>query len=189
MQKAVDELGNEALPYYMSLAPVRMLNDNDREMNVYEIGNCINKMNEIRKKNNEIAEFKNYIKDFNTKYAVNLNKYLNKESAEFGISDIYDICDAFLSNYEDKREMKEFKEKSGIDFEVLKEDCFDFNGKYFFYSYYGDENRTLAHVDSSKLFREELYFMKRRLDADITPENEDAFERFFTTKDVNDFRT
>ena len=46
--------------------------------------------------------------------------------------------------------------------------------KYFFYSYYGDENRTLAHVDSSKLFREELYFMKRRLDADITPENEDA---------------
>ena len=174
VQKAVDELGNEALPYYMSLAPVRMLNENDREMNVYEIGNCINKMNEIRKKNNEIAEFKNYIKDFNTKYAVNLNKYLNKESAEFGISDIYDICDAFLSNYEDKREMKEFKEKSGIDFEVLEEDCFDFNGKYFFYSYYGDENRTLAHVDSSKLFREELYFMKRRLDADITPENEDA---------------
>jgi hypothetical protein len=57
VQKAVDELGNEALPYYMSLAPVRMLNDNDREMNVYEIGNCINKMNEIRKKNNEIAEF------------------------------------------------------------------------------------------------------------------------------------
>ena len=58
--------------------------------------------------------------------------------------------------------------------EVLKEDCFDFNGKYFFYSFYGDENRTLAHVDSSKLFREELYFMKRRLDTDITPENEDA---------------
>ena len=32
----------------------------------------------------------------------------------------------------------------------------------------------MAHVDSSKLSRKELYFMKRRLDADITPENEDA---------------
>jgi len=70
--------------------------------------------------------------------------------------------------------MKEFKEKSGIDFDILKEDCFDFFGKDFLYSFYGDKNKILAHVDSSKLLRKELYFMKRRLDADITPENEDA---------------
>ena len=174
VQKAVNDLDLEALPYRMTLAPVRMLNDNDREMNVYEIGSCAEKMNEIRKQNNEIAQLKEYIKNFNAKYAVNWNKYFNKETAEFDFNEISSICDAFLSNYVEKKEMKEFKEKSGIDFDILKEDCFDFFGKDFLYSFYGDKNKILAHVDSSKLLRKELYFMKRRLDADITLENEDA---------------
>ena len=174
VQKAVNDLDLEALPNRMTLAPVRMINDNDREMNVYEIGSCVEKMNEIRKQNNEIAQLKEYIKNFNAKYAVNWNKYFNKETAEFDLNDISNICDAFLSNYVEKKEMKEFKEKSGIDFDILKEDCFDFFGKDFLYSFYGDKDKILAHVDSSKLLRKELYFMKRRLDADITPENEDA---------------
>ena len=70
--------------------------------------------------------------------------------------------------------MKDFKEKTELNFDVLKEDCLDFFGKVYLYNYHGDKDKILAHVDSSKLLREELYFMKRRLDADITPENEDA---------------
>ena len=70
--------------------------------------------------------------------------------------------------------MKEFKEKSGINFDELKEDCFDFFGKDFLYSFHGDKDKIYTHSDSSNILREELYFMKRRLDTDITPENEDA---------------
>ena len=158
----------------MTLAPVRVIGDYDGEINVYAFDSCIEKMNEIRQQNNEISQLKDYIKNFNEKYAVNWNKYFNKETAEFDFNEISSICDAFLSNYVEKKEMKEFKEKSGINFDELKEDCFDFFGKDFLYSFHGDKDKIYAHSDSSNILREELYFMKRRLDTDITPENEDA---------------
>ena len=59
-------------------------------------------------------------------------------------------------------------------FTELKEDCLDFFGKDFLYSFHGDKDKIYTHSDSSNILREELYFMKRRLDTDITPENEDA---------------
>ena len=65
--------------------------------------------------------FKNlniFFKDFKTKYAANWNKYFNKETSDFDVLETFLICDGFLSNYLEKKEMKEFKEKSGIDFEV-----------------------------------------------------------------------
>ena len=34
---SISKLGNNALPYQMTLAPVRMINDNDREMKVYDL--------------------------------------------------------------------------------------------------------------------------------------------------------
>ena len=175
VKNAVNDLGNVALPNQMTLAPVRMINDNDREMKVYDIGECAKKRKEVRKQNNENIEvLKEYIKNFNAKYAESWNKFFNKEEAYFELSEIYNICDSFLSDNADKREMKEFKEKTGLNFTLLNEDCFDFHEKEYLYSIHGDEGKILAHVDSSKLLSEELYFMKRRLDADITPENEDA---------------
>ena len=171
----INDLENAALPNQMTLAPVRMINDNDREMNVYDLGECTKKRNEVRKQNNENIEvLKEYIKNFNAKYAESWNKFFNKEEAYFELSEIYNICDSFLSDNADKREMKEFKEKTGLNFTLLNEDCFDFHEKEYLYSIHGDEGKILAHVDSSKLLSKELYFMKRRLDADITPENEDA---------------
>ena len=84
------------------------------------------------------------------------------------------ICDAFLSNYWDDRTMSDFKQKTGLNFTELNDDCFEFFRMYFLYCFYGDEEKALAHVDSSGLMRELIYFMKRRIDADITPVNEDS---------------
>jgi hypothetical protein len=126
----------------------------------------VRKRKEVRKQNNENIEvLKEYIKNFNAKYAESWNKFFNKEEAYFELSEINSICDSFLSDNADKREMKEFKEKTGLNFTILNEDCFDFHEKEYLYSIHGDEGKILAHVDSSKLLSEELYFMKRRLDA------------------------
>ncbi len=103
VQKAVNDLDVAALPYKMTLAPVRVIGDNDGEINVYAFDSCIEKMNEIRQQNNEISQLKDYIKNFNEKYAVNWNKYFNKETAEFDFNEISSICDAFLSNYVEKK--------------------------------------------------------------------------------------
>ena len=175
IQKEIDELGEAALPHLMTLAPVRMINDNERKINVYEIKECKKARDKVLKRNNEkIQVFKDYVIEFNGKYANDWNKYFNKTKANFTIDELHDICDAFVSNYVERREMTVFKEKTGLNFTVLNEDCNDYLEKLYFYSYHGDENKTLAHVASSKLLREVLYFMKRRLDADITTENEDS---------------
>lgn len=70
--------------------------------------------------------------------------------------------------------MKEFKDKTEIDFDIFYDDCLHFYKMYYMYYYYGDEERLLAYVESSKIMRELLYYMKRRLDADITEIDEDA---------------
>ena len=128
-----------------------------------------NKLNRIN-----VQELKDVVKNFNGKYAESLNKYFNKETASFDGVELDDICDAFLSNYVDKREMKEFKAKSGLDFDIFKEDCFNYTGSYYIYGFHGDEDKIFTRVESSRLIRKELYYMKRRLDADISAENEDA---------------
>ena len=64
--------------------------------------------------------------------------------------------------------------KTGLNFTELNDDCFEFFRMYYLYCFHGDDEKALAHVDSSGLMRELIYFMKRRIDADITPVNEDS---------------
>lgn len=159
----------------MTLAPVRMINNNDRKMNVYDLDQCVEKRDDIKQKNAEtIPELIEYIKNFNEKYKTSFDKYLHNSNGEYDIYDLNDICDAFLSNYWDNRTMSDFKQKTGLNFEQLNEDCFEFFKMYYLYCFHGDEEKALAHVDSSKIMRELIYYMKRSIDADITPKNEDA---------------
>ena len=175
IQDAVDEIESVALPYQMTLIPIRMISDNDREIIIGDIEECKEESNAIFSQNTQnVQELKDIVKYFNGKYAESLNKYFNKETASFDIKELYDICDAFLSDYVDKREMKEFKAKSGLDFDIFKEDCFNYTGSYYIYGFHGDEDKIFTRVESSRLIRKELYYMKRRLDADISAENEDA---------------
>ena len=75
----IDSLNKAALPYRMTLAPVRMFNDNDRKMNVYDIEECQKERDEIKKKNiDNSPKLKNYIINFNIKYAESFNKYFGK---------------------------------------------------------------------------------------------------------------
>ena len=49
--------------------------------------------------------------------------------------------------------------------------CFDFFNVYYREWTYGDEERILAILESSKLMREFIHYMKKRVDADIAGEN------------------
>ena len=101
----------------MTLAPVRMVNDNDRKMKVYDLEECIEERDDIKKKNAEtIPELIEYIKQFNQKYNTSFNKYFSDSNGEFDVFELNDICDAFLSNYWDDRTMSDFKQKNRIKF-------------------------------------------------------------------------
>ena len=68
--------------------------------------------------------------------------------------------------------MTEFKEKTELNFTELDEVCYDFFRIFYLYGFHGDDEKALAHVDSSKLMKELVFYIKRRLDADITSTNE-----------------
>ena len=132
IQEALEDLGENALPYKMTLAPVRMSNDLDRKFNVYDIEECKAERDETKQKNNEnIEEWIEYLNDFNEEYAESWNKFFGTEGKTYSISEIYDICDSFLSDYWDGRNMTNFYEKTGLDFVALNEDCFDFLRQYY----------------------------------------------------------
>ena len=86
--------------------------------------------------------------------------------------EIYNFCDAIISSYADQRNISDFK-KTGVNVTVMNDYCNEFMRVYYVYQIHGDDEKALAHVDSSKLMSELMYFMKRRLDADITEEDED----------------
>ena len=180
IEKAIKELDGSALPYRMMLAPARMVSDKEIKMSIHNIGECEEKTDKIKKDNEKIQEYKDYVKKFNKEYAESFNKYYKKEKAEFKIKDLKNICGDFLADYTEDREMKEFKEATGLDFDKLKTDCLDFYKNYYFYSYYGDKDRLLAVIETSKMMREFIFYMKRRLDADMTEVDEDADYRDYS---------
>ena len=53
IQQDVDELGDATLPHLMTLAPFRMINENERKINVYEIKDCKKARDKVLKRNNE----------------------------------------------------------------------------------------------------------------------------------------
>ena len=112
----------------------------------------------IAKDNLNIKEFKDFIAKINQDYAEKLNKYYKKEKAEFDILEFNSICDSFLCDYTEDRTMQDFKDKTGLDFDKLKDVCFDLIKMVYIYGFHGDEEKIYAHVESSKFFREILYF-------------------------------
>ena len=173
IQNEITNLSSAALPYKMTLAPVRMFNNNERRFKVYDIDTCRVVKDSIKKQNRETIEYiKNFTAEFNQKYGGYLNEFYDQDK-EYDILDIEDFCDAFASCYTDQRELTEIK-KTGLNIDEMNDYCYEYYRVNYLYHIHGDQNKTLAHISSSRIMREILYYMKRRVDADMTPENEDA---------------
>ena len=174
IQDAIEDLENNSLPNSMIIAPVRMINDNDKKMNVYDLEECIEERNERKRKNREtIPIISEETKNFNDKYGEKLNQFFNSSDKEYSFPEINDICDSFLSSYYDNKNLSNF-ESVGINLTEFDSYCWAYYRISYLYEFCGDEDKELAHVDSSKIMRELVYYIKRRLDADITLEDEDS---------------
>ena len=175
IETAKKELEKSALPYKMILTPIRMISKSEKLMNLHDIGTCIEKMNTLKQNNAKDNQvFKDYIKAFNDKYGKKLNKYYKEKTDVFSYKKLKNICSDFICDYTENRTLTEFKTKTGIDLDKFKDDCLENYEMYYKYVYHGDEDKAFAHVESSKLMREVLYYMKRRIDANMTEKDEDA---------------
>ena len=172
---AKNELHSSALPYRMILTPIRMISKSEKLMNLHDIGTCKEKMEKLKEYNalnNPI--FKIYTDKFNHDYGKQLNKYYKEANDTFYYKKLKNICSDFICDYTDNRALTEFKTKTGINLDEFNEACLEHYEMYYKYVYHGDEEKAFAHVESSKLLREVLYYMKRRIDANMTEEDEDA---------------
>ena len=162
-------LVNYALPNSMTMIPIRTITINDRKMRIYHLGICESKIKAFQKENEKLESLINIQNIFKEKYAENLNSFYGKNET-YNLKFIYNFCDAFISDYTDNRQLNELK-NSGVDFENLKSYCFDFNTLYFRDYELGDKNGEAAKLDASTLMEEFIYYMKKRIDADINGEN------------------
>ena len=168
---AIKRLERSALPNKMMLAPIRMINYNERRIRLFDIQGCTDEREEIKEKNRESLEvIKNLVTDYNNRYGQKLNEFFGTNSKTYDLLDMNSFCDAFLCAYVDTRELTEFQ-KTGLNFTELLEYCYEYNKINFLYHWSGDKERVLPHLETSALIAEFIYYMKKRIDADINGEN------------------
>jgi len=161
INEAIKKLEGSALPNRMMLAPIKMINHNERKIILFDIEGCKEEREEIKKKNRESIELlKNLEADFNTKYGQQLNNFFGTNSQTYDLLYMNSFCDAFISAYTDTRELTEFQ-KTGINFTELLDYCIEYNKINFLYHWAGDKERVLPHLETSKLMAEFISYMKK----------------------------
>ena len=169
-----EQLGDQALPDYMTLAPIRMINHLEKKIIIYDIPKCLFRRDEWRQKNIENVPTLNETVDlFNTKYLPDI-KYLYenyiKDDTGYDIHFVDNFCDAYIAGYTEGKKMENFTWNDTVKEELLKY-CYNFGALNFRDWISGDENRTLATMEASKLLREFMHYAKERIDASIKGEN------------------
>ena len=169
IEKNIEKIKGNALPNLMTLIPVRMINDEEKKITIYDIGECKEKRDQIKEKNRKtLPIIINMEKEFNNKYGKILNQFYGEEK-------IYDyvfmnrFCDGVISSLFEGRDLTEFK-KTKIDLNVIKEYCFEVQKMNYQEHILGDDEHILAPLEASKLMREILHYMKKRIDIDIKQE-------------------
>ena len=172
IKNELDKLNLSALPHSMMLAPVRMINNNERKITLYDIEPCTKKRDEIKKKHSETLEsLINLNKTFNEKYGQILNNFYETKIEKYDMLFMDNFCDAFISGYTHKRTMANLN-KTGLDFEELSDFCFEFQKLNFRDWLSGDKEHVLAHLEVSKLMGEFIHYMDERIKADINGERD-----------------
>ena len=166
----MNNLGENALPNCMSLAPVRMISHSEKKIILYDIPKCLFRRDEYRDINyKNIDTMKNKVKEFNDKYKSYL-KDIYTNITDFDINFVDNFCDAFIAGYTEGKSMTKINQ-TGVNKIELLEYCYDFFNSSFRDWISGDKERILATLEVSKLMKEFIYYMKKRVDADIIGED------------------
>ena len=170
IEKKINKIKGYAMPNLMTLIPVRMINDNEKKITLYDIGECQKKRDEIKKKNRETLPIMIKMqKEFNENYGKKLNDFYG-ENKTYDYIFMNRLCDAFVSSLTEGRNLTEFK-KTRIDFEEMEKYCYQIQKMNYQEHILGDNEHILAPLEAIKLMKEIIHYMKKRIDIDRTQEN------------------
>ena len=170
IEEKINKIKGNAMPNLMTLIPVRMINDDERKITLYDIGKCQEKRDEIKENNRKtLPIIINMEKEFNKEYGEKLNNFYGEERT-YDYNFMNRLCDAVISGITDARNLTEFK-KTKIDINKIKDYCFEVQKMNYREHILGDKEHILAPLEASKLMKEIIHYMKQRIDIDINQEN------------------
>ena len=102
-------------------------------------------------------------------YNQTLNQIYERE-IEYNYDFIENFCDAFISGTTEKKKMEKINSVE-INQEELLKTCFDLVKLEYKDHTSGDKERTIPTLEISKIIKEFIHYMKKRIDADISGEN------------------
>ena len=165
----IGKIKGKAMPNLMTLIPVRMINDNEKKITIYDIGECEKKRDEIKEKNRKTLPILiNMENEFNEKYGKILNEFY-EENNTYDYVFMNRFCDAIISGIFGGRNMSELK-KTDINLDEIKTYCLGVQKMNYQEHILGDDEHILAPLEASKLMREIIHYMKQRIDIDINQE-------------------
>lgn len=171
IENMITQLGDKALPDYMTLAPIRMINHLEKKIIIYDIPQCLFRRNEWRQKNIEnVSRLNETIAKFNSTYLPRIKNLYTKYNKEYDIHFVDNFCDAYIAGYTEGIEMTKF-DWTPEEKEELLQYCYNFSAMNFRDWISGDPDRTLATMEVSKLMREFIHYAKARIDASINEVN------------------
>ena len=165
----IKKIEGSSMPNLMTLIPVRMINDNEKKITLYDIGECAVKRDKIKEKNRKtLPIIINMEKEFNDKYGDILNIFYEEEKT-YEFSFMNRFCDGVISGITEARPLSNLR-STGINIEEIQEYCFNVQRMNYQEYILGDDEHILAPLESSKLMREIIHYMKKRIDIDINQE-------------------
>ena len=163
IQEKVKNMNYSALPNFMTLIPVHIINENDKKP---QNPNNNNPPPKNDKSLNELHESIKVITEF---FNANYTKYLKElygENSVYDFTFISDFCDGFVASYTDRRKLTNLK-NTGIDFEELISTCYDVQKIKFRDSMLNGGKSNTDKVQSKNLLLEMLELLKKRVEDDI----------------------
>lgn len=153
----------------MNFFPVHIYNHKELKFQLYRKEICPGiwpYIQRIRKSEGMQNIYKNINRATNENFGKFFFQIFGNSSSEnsnfYNFEDIKTICDTFISDYVDGREIENFK-KSGINLGKFYEYCLNISLVTSYYNYYGYPNEKTVELGVSPTFREIFYYMDKRI--------------------------
>ena len=154
-----NELKDSALPNYMTLVPFKTIE---------VVGNTVEYFQELLSDPNNcnFSSVKSLENEINENYKIYLDQLNEKNnSSNYSIYDASVICDSYVPNYVDGRNMSKLK-KTGINFEEFYDFCLRVLNETFGHII-PQNNKTRSYIQGTKYMELLVNYSKLRIDEDI----------------------
>lgn len=165
------QIQNDMVQGGIDLFPVHIFNKKAYQFGLYDESVCpgVSKYNEENKKSKKVvALFEEISKVTNDTYGKEIFKFLDisgvdKPNYLWNISNLFPICDTFIADYTDGREMKNIRE-TGIDMEAFYQHSLNISFLYTYFNKFGSNpSSETVYITVSPIFRNLLNYMEHRI--------------------------